>query len=364
MQYQMITTSAALKDCVNSLSHDAPLCLDTEFMRVRTFYPQLALVQLTTDKDIFLVDPVAIADLSPLWQRLSGPQTKVLHACGEDLDVLPKPLLPLFDTQVAATFCNMGMSLGYAALVEKQFGVTLDKGQSRTDWLKRPLTDAQLAYCVNDVVYLPELYARLSAELERLGRRAWLQEECDRQVMARAQGAEPQLAYLDIKNAWQLKPQSLAVLRELAAWRLEEARRRDLALNFVVREENLWAIAKQLPQRAHEIKALVAPMEWRHHSQALLRLVEQGMSEPEQSWPAPITRLIDIPGYKDHFSQIKEQVAKAAEKSGLPDAFIGSKKLINEWYSYHHRLDDALREQVSKPVLETGWRQELLGELK
>ncbi|ROQ30109.1 ribonuclease D [Gallaecimonas pentaromativorans] len=364
MHYQMIASQADLNACLNALDPSQPLCLDTEFMRVRTYNPQLALVQLTTGQDIYLIDPLAVADLEPLWQRLVGAETKVLHACGEDLDVLPSPLLPLFDTQVAATLCNKGMSLGYAALVEQEFGVTLDKGQSRTDWLKRPLTEAQLAYCVNDVLYLPELHQRLDAALIAIGRRAWLTEECERQVSGRARGANPELAYIDIKNAWQLGPQNLAVLRELAGWRLGEAKRRDLALNFVIREENLWAIAKRLPERAHEIKSLVAPQEWRHHGQALQRLVEQGMNVPSSDWPAPIVRLIDLPDYKEQFAAIKDKVALAAEKTGLPEAFIGSKKLINDWYSYHYRLSEQERESASIPVLQSGWRQEVLGSLK
>ncbi|EKE69120.1 ribonuclease D [Gallaecimonas xiamenensis] len=359
MQYQMITTAEELSACLADLDPQAPLCLDTEFMRTRTFYPQLALVQVTTGQGIYLVDPLKVPDLAPLWQRLSGPQLKVLHACGEDLDVLPKPLLPLFDTQVAAALCNMGMSLGYAALVEKEFGVTLDKGQSRTDWLKRPLTDAQCAYCVNDVLYLPELHQRLDAELERLGRRSWLDEECERQVLARSKGADPAKAYFDIKNAWQLGPRSLAVLKELAAWRLGEARRRDLALNFVVREEHLWAIAKHLPERAGDIKPLVAPQEWRHHGQTLQRLVEVAMSLTKEHWPEPIVRLIDMPGYKETFAKVKDKVAAAAEGSGLPEALIGSKKLINDWYSAKHRLE--ARDEA--PVLQSGWRLSLLGEL-
>ncbi|WKE64406.1 ribonuclease D [Gallaecimonas kandeliae] len=363
MQFEMITTQEGLALCLDALDSQAPLCLDTEFIRTRTFYPQLALVQLTTGKGIFLVDPLAVEDLSPLWHRLTGHQTKVLHACGEDLDVLPKPLLPLFDTQVAAALCNMGMSLGYAALVEKEFGVTLDKGQSRTDWLQRPLTAAQCQYCVNDVLYLPELHQRLEAELQRLGRRDWLTEECERQVAQRAQLTPLDKAYLDIKNAWMLKPRSLAVLRELAAWRLKEARRRDLALNFVVREENLWAIAKNLPERASEIKALVAPQEWRHHGQLLPKLVEAGLACPESQWPEPVVRLIDLPDYKSRFAAAKDKVAKAAEASGLPEAFIGSKKLINDWYSYHYRLSEAERAEAGLPVLMSGWRAELVGEL-
>ena len=359
----MITTEAELAQCLRSLDSQAPLCLDTEFMRVRTYYPTLALLQITTGDEVFLIDPLQVTELVPLWQRLSGPQLKVLHACGEDLDVLPKPLLPLFDTQIAAALAGWGMSLGYAALVEKHHGVTLDKGQSRTDWLQRPLTPAQQQYCVNDVLYLPALHQELAERLDALGRRSWLDEECQRQVQSRGRVPESASAYLDIKNAWQLKPQALAVLRELAAWRLAEAQRRNLALNFVVREEHLWAIAKQQSSRSADIRAVLAPAEWRHHGEQLRTLVEKALAQPESQWPEAIERLIDQPDYKRRLAEAKDKIASVASRVALPEAFIGSKKLINEWYRYQFMLTEQQRAASPLPVLQSGWRLALLGSL-
>ncbi|WP_341503615.1 ribonuclease D [Gallaecimonas sp. GXIMD4217] len=358
---KFITTARGLEDCIAALDNGKPLAMDTEFMRTRTYYAQLALLQFTTGDDVFLVDPLAIDDLQPLWDFLAGPQTKVLHACGEDLEVLPCDMAPLFDTQVAATFTGLGMSLGYAGLVKHFFDVELDKGQSRTDWMKRPLSEAQLRYCVNDVIYLPNAQQRLSEALERLGRTAWFEDECNRQL--RLRGREPALdkAYLEVKNAWLLSRRELGVLKVLAAWRLDSAKRRDMAVGHVLKDDQLWALAKDQPQSRSALKQLeLPPVVLRKFGDELLEMVGRGLALDEEQLPGRIERIIDLPKYKERLAELKAQVARAAAETDLPEAFIGSKKLLHEVLHYRHRLNDQEREQAAKPVLMTGWRQELV----
>ena len=197
--------------------------LDTEFMRVDTFYPIAGLVQVGDGRQAALIDPLCIRDWSPFAALLDDPAVvKVLHACSEDLEVfqrltgtLPQPL---FDTQLAAAYLNLGFSMGYSRLVQALLGVDLPKGETRSDWLQRPLSDMQVRYAAEDVQHLVEVYRaldeRLSAE-----KRGWLLEDGAELVANLRREVDPDEMYRDGKLAWKLSRQQLAVYRALYAWR-------------------------------------------------------------------------------------------------------------------------------------------------
>ena len=239
------------------------VALDTEFMRERTYLAELALLQLATPTGVALVDPLAGLDLGPLAALLIDlKRTKVLHAARQDLEVLlprlGEPLAPVLDTQLAAALLGMPAQIGYGDLVERTLGIRLEKGHARTDWLRRPLSAAQLAYAADDVRYLLPLASSLEEELDRRGRLDWLLADC-------AALADPALYRVDPAQAWQrlkgiesLPPREQLRLRALARWREERALRRNLPRGWVLSDEGLRSIARAAPPGRAELRALGA----------------------------------------------------------------------------------------------------------
>ncbi|MGL5294079.1 MAG: ribonuclease D, partial [Aeromonas sp.] len=299
MHYQLITQQADFEHYLASLA-DVPLAIDTEFVRTRTYYPQLGLFQIFDGEHLALLDPLAL-DLTPLWQRLGREgQIAILHASGEDLELIQHQAghLPnqMHDTQLATAFLGHGVSVGFGALVKEFLGVELEKDQARTDWLARPLTARQLEYAAADVFYLLPLYEKVMAQLHESGKFAWFEQECQNHSARKSQGSDPRKAYLEIVNAWQLGRCELAILRELTIWRQQEAVRRDLALNFVVKELHLFKVAERRPTSMRDLNELgLAPIEIKIHGKRMLDIVARAQQSDPQSWPEPIRRLVDFP---------------------------------------------------------------------
>ncbi|MES1254161.1 MAG: ribonuclease D [Acidobacteriota bacterium] len=226
------------------------IALDTEFVRERTFRARLGFVQVAVAGEVALVDAVRINDLSPLGTILaSAGSRKILHACSEDLPVLRRAtgvsLTPLFDTQIAAAFAGLGLSLSYAALIRALLGVQLDKDETRTDWLRRPLSPEQLRYAADDVEYLPAAAAELERRLVALGRLEWALEDSATLAASDADGPAPSDAWRRVKGLDRCPPLVQAVARGLAAWREREAARLDVARPFLLRDETLLALARR-----------------------------------------------------------------------------------------------------------------------
>ncbi|MGO1246429.1 MAG: ribonuclease D [Oceanisphaera sp.] len=361
MTYTLITDNQHLIDACDT---DATvLALDTEFIRTRTFYAKPGLYQLFDGQKTLLIDPVAVSDLSPLWRLLHDPnRVSILHSGSEDIELLhhQSGAIPaqVHDTQLAAAFLGLGSQLGFAPLVEKLLGVSLDKAHSRTDWLARPLSSEQLNYAADDVIYLYPVYQMLMEQLAEKGLSEWFEQECARVAHKRVQVLDPNLVYLDMKYVWTLDRQALAILQALCAWRLAEARRRDLAINFVVKEAHLLRIAERAPRSLDDLaKLALSPMEIRRHGDTLLKLVEQALANPEH-WPQPVKRLIDYPDYKAELARIRSLINASAEQAGISGDVIASKRIIHQYLSWKWRLGES--DQVT-PILLTGWRKSLLG---
>ncbi len=258
-----ITDEAALKETIDRLKNAPRLALDTEFMRERTYFAELALVQLADHDSIHLIDPLAQLPAALLGSLFNSPsQTKVLHAARQDIEVLlpltDTPLAPVLDTQIAAGLVGYAPQIGYGDLVRQELGVVLEKTQSRTDWTRRPLSAAQLDYAADDVRWLLPLAARLDAKLDSLGRSHWLQEDL-------ANLSDPKLYRVDPKDAWQrLKgSESLPIpeqqrLRQLSAWRETRAAQRNLPRGWVMTDDVLRLIARSPPRDLNTLQALDA----------------------------------------------------------------------------------------------------------
>lgn len=228
------------------------LALDTEFLREKTYYPALCLVQIATADEIACVDALAIRDWTPFLEVLRAPGvTKIVHAARQDQEMFfhlaGTVAAPVFDTQVAAALCGHDEQIGYAALVEKLLGVRLDKAHTRTDWSRRPLTPEQIVYAEEDVRYLHDLFPMLKTRLGELGRFDWMLEDCTRLADPSLYRIDPADAWRRVKGAGSLSSHSNGALRVLAEWREQEAMRRDLPRAWVLKDETLVEIARRRP---------------------------------------------------------------------------------------------------------------------
>jgi len=242
------------------------MALDTEFVFERTFRPRLGLIQIAAGGEIALVDAVQIADLQPLAALLEAPDTrKVLHSGSGDVPILRRATgaapRPLFDTQIAAAFAGLGPSLSYAALIRELFAVELPKHETRTDWLRRPLSPAQLRYAGEDVLHLGAAAAELERRLLALGRLEWALEDSAALAELEADAALPADAWRRVKGLDRLPPRGRAVARALAAWRDREADRLDLARSFLMRDETLLALARLDGSGGHSEPTALTPQE-------------------------------------------------------------------------------------------------------
>ncbi|MGK2960086.1 MAG: ribonuclease D [Candidatus Malihini olakiniferum] len=363
MNYQLISDNNSLKQvCLQACQH-TQVALDTEFVRTRTYYPQLGLIQLYDGETLSLIDPLTISAWQPFWALLQDIQvTKFLHASSEDLEVflnafsvLPNPFV---DTQILAAFLGKRLSYGFAALVADYQDITLDKSESRTNWLARPLSGKQCDYAAADVFYLLPIAEKIVEDTRDAG---WLEaalDECGLLCERKQDILVPELAYREFGNAWQLRGKQLACLQILAHWRLTLARQRDSSVNFVVREENLLQVTRSMPSSLSELSSLgLSKPEIRYHSKTLLDLVTQANALAESQYPAPIMNLIDYPGYKRMFKEIKNLVTHISKQTGLSAELLASRRQINCLLNWHWKL---FTQEETMPEMLKGWRAKLL----
>ncbi|QJR82202.1 ribonuclease D [Alteromonas pelagimontana] len=370
MDYQLITSNEALAEACQRAQQCKAVALDTEFVRTRTLKPHLGLIQLFDGQQLVLIDPLDITDFSPFILLLENQDVvKILHSCSEDLEtflaafgVIP---FPVFDTQFAASVLGLGASIGYAKLIEELCGVVLDKGESRTDWLARPLSENQLAYAANDVLYLLPAYEQLNGMIHGREKRNWIFAEIQTLAEKKRASMPLEYAYLLIKNNWRLNSRQLTVLQHLAAWRLNRARDKDIALNFVFKEPHLFEAAQQLPEDKKALNRVhgISPQTMRMHGEAIVNIVNQALEEFNQMSPAEhlprVKRLIDFPEYKKYLAAIKEISSKIAVEQGVSEEILASKKQINQVLKWWWFEIDETKAMGLQPDLLNGWRKPL-----
>lgn len=338
------------------------LALDTEFMRVDTFYPAAGLVQVGDGSGVWLIDPLLIRDWSPFAELLEAPNlVKVFHACGEDLEVfqrltgsLPQPL---FDTQLAAAYLGMPHSMGYSKLVLEILGLDLPKDETRSDWLQRPLTDMQVRYAAEDVQHLAEVYVKLAPRLSEQ-KLDWLLADGADLTANQTRVSDPQEAYLDVKLAWKLNGQQLAVLRELCVWREEQARLRNKPRNHILREHTLWPLARFQPSDKVALARIedMHPRTVRQDGDTLIALIAHAAQLPQETWPQtlpePLPREV-TPLLK----KLREVGQQEAERQGMAPELMVRKKILEAllktgYPDGPYQLPESLQ----------GWRRELMGQ--
>ncbi|MBC2678650.1 ribonuclease D [Pseudomonas baltica] len=338
------------------------VALDTEFMRVDTFYPIAGLLQIGDGASAFLIDPLSITQWQPLTQLLENPAViKVLHACSEDLEVLLRLTgslpAPLFDTQLAAAYLNLGFSMGYSRLVQEVLGIELPKGETRSDWLQRPLSDTQVSYAAEDAVHLAEVFEKLRPQLSD-DKYAWVLEDGAELVAQLRREVNPDELYRDAKLAWKLSRAQLAVLRELCAWREREARARDLPRNRIVREQSLWPLAKLQPDNLQTLAKIedMHPRTVRQDGEQILALIKAAASVAPEQWPAVLPEPLPIEA-SAVLKQLRAIGQREAERLNMAPELMLRKKtleaLLKTGYpDGPYQLPDSLR----------GWRRERMGQ--
>lgn len=365
MNYQIITQTVELETVCQQARTRNVVMLDTEFVRTRTFYPQLGLIQLFDGDTLSLIDPLAIEEMSAFVALLQDTSvTKILHACGEDLEVFQNAFgctpTPMIDTQIMAAFLGHGLSTGFATLVKEYQGIELDKSESRTDWLARPLTQRQLEYAAADVHYLYPLYEQLFTAIQEAGWEQAVQQECELLVQKRIRTPDLDNAYLEVKGAWLLKPSELAILKPLATWRLQYAMQHDLALNFVFKENDLLMVARLGPCSMRRMEQEKMDMRSvRRHYNHMMTLVKQAQQTPTDQYPAKIERLMDMPNYKQVFKTLKDDMKIVVQQTGLASEFLASKKQLNQLLSWVWCKEC---DPAQLPEVMQGWRKPLFGE--
>ncbi|MFU8784134.1 ribonuclease D [Aliidiomarina sp.] len=365
-KFRMINATGELVAFCVAAQKNGWVALDTEFVRTRTLYADLGLVQARSGNDVILVDPLNGVDLQPLWDLLNTDIRTVLHAAGEDLEIFHRynaVLQDMFDTQIAYAFVTDGSQIGYAGLVEQMLAVVVDKTQSRTDWLQRPLSAEQLAYAAADVEYLAELYPELQKRVQDAGMEALVRAECAEQVAKRARETNPALAWRDVGGLSLLDGAGRAVLRELAAWRLRLAREQNIALPFIARDHVLTDIARSQPASRNQLSQIdeLHPKSLRLYGDAILACVQRGLDEPVEQQPEAIPRYDQDGAYKRFFKAAKALMKDVAEQEKIPAPLMGSRKQINEVYVWHHFTAESTKQLLPEPDLLCGWRGALLG---
>lgn len=361
--FTVITDNTSLLEICNLAQQQSAVALDTEFMRVSTYFPKLGLIQLYDGERVSLIDPLAITDFSPFVALLSNPKVlKVLHSCSEDLlvflqefDQLPRPMI---DTQIMARFLGLGTSAGLAKLAQQYLNVEIDKGATRTNWIKRPLSDIQLQYAAGDVWYLLPLYHILEKELAKTPWEQAVRDDCELALSKthKLQERDSEKAYLDIPNVWKLNPLELSRLRILTQWRQNVAIERDLALSYIVKSDNLWKVAKNNPRNTSEMLEMgLTENEVRVRGKKILQLLAQARRVSSNDYPKPIERISEDPRYKKTIRLLQEKV-NSLTPEGLTPEIVASKRTLEElikWVWKYNCSQDKL------PELLIGWRKSI-----
>ena len=297
-----INHQAALTNFCQKIAGAPFIAVDTEFLREKTYYPKLCLIQIATDNEIACIDPLALDDLTPILNVIYHPNiTVVFHAARQDLEVLylTCQALPnnLFDTQLAAALLGYGEQIGYGSLVKQCLDIDLNKTHARTDWTKRPLADAALRYASNDVRYLRDVYTLILKELKQKNRLHWLDDTMRTLLDESTYQPCPDSAWQKVKGYHQLKGIELAILQKLAAWRERYAMQSDRPRRWIIRDNVLLTLAKTAPDNQEALKFIHdLKVRTRHrHGNAILAAIKAAKRAQKQDWPtlkitSPLTK--------------------------------------------------------------------------
>ena len=358
MTIQYIDTPDALVQLCKDMEKTEWLALDTEFLREKTYYPQLCLIQVATADIIACVDPIALDNIDPLMDLIYQPDiTVIFHAARQDLELLYllRKALPIsiFDTQLAATVLGYGDQIGYGNLVKQCLNVDLDKAHSRTDWTKRPLDGDQIDYAADDVRYLRDVYHKLKQELADKDRNNWLADDFSKLSNPKTYEPEPDRIWTKIKGNSRLKGVQLAVLQQLAAWREKQAIKTNRPRRWILKDEVLIDLSKLGPENMDQLTRIrgLESNNIKHHGQRWLAEIKAAKAQPKENWP-----------------NIKRSQALTTAQDAIVDALMALlRKLCSEQsiapaaITTRKELERLVDGQTNIPLLK-GWRNEIVGQ--
>ena len=353
-----IDTASELDGFCVALKSADWIALDTEFLREKTYYPKLCLLQVATPDIVACVDPLALDDLSPLLDILYDERiTKVMHSGRQDMEIffhirgsLPAPV---FDTQIAALLLGYPDQVGYGNLVKAVLGVELDKLHTRADWSLRPLTAEQVQYAADDVIYLVDIYRQMTARLAELDRLEWLNDDFAAMIEPALYDTPPEQAWLKVKGSNRLRGDSLAILQALAPWRETTARQKDRPRGWILRDDALIDIAR------HKPRSLAALGKIRGLSEGLLRnsgskiveLVNDSVGKTPTPFPDTGKRAKLSPDQGALVDVMLALVRLSGEQNDLTPTVLATRK----------QLESLVLGDRDAAVLQ-GWRKKLVGE--
>jgi ribonuclease D len=353
----LIDTDAGLRAAVQGFAGRDWLTVDTEFVREETYWPQLCLIQVGDGRSEVAIDATRIADLSPLLGLLENPDSvSVFHAASQDLEIFVRlrgiAPTPLFDTQIAASLLGIGDQPGYAALVERRLGIKVDKSLSRTNWARRPLSAAELAYAEDDVRHLAVIYPAMREELAARGRLSWLIEDCERLSKPERYRVQPEAAWERLKGLARLPVAAQHVAAALAAWRERLAEARDRPRKWILADDALYRIAERQPIDIDQLVGLqvLPPKTIERHAAELLRVIAAS-----RDTAAPALALEQIPSeaQKARTQKLLARVREIALELGIPSSLLAPRADVEAV---------ALRGPEAEVPLLSGWRRDVAGE--
>ncbi len=353
---EWITDTDSLKQMISQWQSLAVLGFDTEFERIRTYYPKLALIQIAKPglaaSSASLVDPLLIADLKPLGDALLEPgRDVIIHSASEDLTalkpILSAPLLNLFDTQIACAFANYGQGLGYARLVQSLVGIELPKSETRSDWMHRPLSEAQLDYAVTDVEHLESMRAQMLDKMRTLGTESWFYQDCQSLARKSFDDRIPDNLHWDIRSAYKLSRQQQAQLNALMIWREQLARQIDRPKSWIFDNDIAIQLTSNPPSELTPLRELMRSAKAFPKSalDSLLVFLRQEVNiESHQDSPLPLDS-----EDKTMLDRVKAEVEKIAESTTVPTPILLPRRGM-----------ECLVREKKWPLEFCGWREELM----
>jgi ribonuclease D len=353
-----IRDDQGLRSLVESMRGTDIIAVDTEFMREKTYFARLCLIQVATDDISAIIDPFVVKDLGPLFELLRDPGiTKLFHAGSQDLEILVKMMgevpAPVFDTQVAATLAGLPTQVGYQALIKSLVGVELGKAHTFTDWARRPLSAEQIQYALDDVIYMPKAYRVLYKQLTDAGRLGWLANDFEKMADPATYEFRPEEQYRRVKRASSLDRRSLAVLRELAAWREIEAQKRDVPKRWLVSDESLVEMARRAPGDIDSLTGVRGLNEQvaRRSAEAIIGAVRKGKEVPDDELPR-FEKRKRLEGELDELADVMSAVVRVrAKEHGVAPTLLATRDDLERF---------AGGEREASP-LSTGWRRTIVG---
>ncbi len=365
MDYELITNQRDLHRLCRSLEDATAIGFDTEFVSEDRYRPELCLIQVAASGRHAIIDPLAIKDLKPFWQLLCDEERQtIVHAGRQELifflDAMGRRPAGWFDTQIAAGLIGLEYPASYGTLLQKLLGQSLGKGETRTDWRRRPLAPRQIEYAVLDVMHLEPLQAVLSERLESLARMPWLDEEMDR-WQTQVENAENGERWRRLAGLSSLAPKTLAIVRELWLWRDAEAERIDRPPRRILRDDLLLELSKRATPDVAALK-LLRGMNYRdkqRHLSSISACIQRAVNMPPDTWPTTVRRKSGRPRLNLLGQFLATALTSVCQAQQVSPSLVGSVEDVRDLIAWHLKLDGFVDRQP--PRLACGWRGDVVG---